>query len=93
MLSFFPVVGIGTPPTPHPQASVPPSPGSGGRSTLAGERRVGGEFQFRRGDIHCGTLYIYVLCGEDTKKKRREGGVMECALKVLVVDLPLYEHI
>jgi hypothetical protein len=30
VLSFFPVVGIGTPPTPHPQASLPPSPGSGG---------------------------------------------------------------
>jgi hypothetical protein len=24
VLSFFPVVGIGTPPTPNPQASVPP---------------------------------------------------------------------
>ncbi len=28
VLSFFPVVGIGTPPTPHPQANVP-SPGEG----------------------------------------------------------------
>ncbi len=37
MLSFSPVVGIGTPPTPHPQASVPPPlvPGGG---ALAGER-------------------------------------------------------
>jgi hypothetical protein len=26
VVSFFPVVGIGTPPTPHPQASVPPPP-------------------------------------------------------------------
>jgi hypothetical protein len=26
MLSFSPVVGIGTPPTPQPQAIVPPSP-------------------------------------------------------------------
>jgi hypothetical protein len=40
LLSFFPVVGIGTPPTPHPQASVPPPPfGSGGRGKLAGEKR------------------------------------------------------
>jgi hypothetical protein len=29
--------------------------------TLVGERGVGlGESQFRRGDIHCGTLYILV---------------------------------
>ncbi len=42
VLRFSPVVGIGTPPTLHPQASVPPPPfGSGGRGKLAGER--GGE--------------------------------------------------
>ncbi len=29
--AFSPVVGIGTPPTPHPHASVPPPFGSGGR--------------------------------------------------------------
>ncbi len=41
MLSFSPVVGIGTAPTPRPQASVlSPFPGSGGRGTLAGERGV-----------------------------------------------------
>ena len=37
MLSLSPVVEIGTPPTPHPQASVPPPPSSWGRGTLAGE--------------------------------------------------------
>jgi hypothetical protein len=42
------VVGIGTPPLPHPH-------------TRFRERRWG-ESQFRRGDIHCGTLYIQVLC-------------------------------
>ncbi len=60
------VFGIGTPPTLHPLACVPPPPpGTGGRDTPADERGVGslGESQFRRGDIHCGTLYIYVLCG------------------------------
>ncbi len=42
MLSFSPVVGIRTLPTPHPQASLPPPPfGSGGRGTLDGERGVG----------------------------------------------------
>ncbi len=64
VLSFSPVVGIGTPSTPHPQASVPPLLGSGGRGTLAGERGGFGESHFRRGGIHCGTLfYIYALCG------------------------------
>jgi hypothetical protein len=42
VLSFSPVVGIGTPPTPHSQASAPPPLfGSGGRATLAGERGGG----------------------------------------------------
>ncbi len=41
VLSFCPVVGIGTPPTPHPQACVPPPSGSRGRGTLAGERGGG----------------------------------------------------
>jgi hypothetical protein len=61
VLSFSPVVGIGTSPTPHPQASVPPPllPG-GGAHSLAREGVE--ESQFRRGDIHCGTLYLYVLC-------------------------------
>jgi hypothetical protein len=42
---------------PPPQASVPPL----GTHSLA-EEGVGG-FQFGRGDRHCGTLGIYVLCG------------------------------
>jgi hypothetical protein len=58
VLSLSLVVGVGTLPTPHPQASASPPPtfGSGERGTLAGERG-GGRV---RGDIHCGTLYI--LC-------------------------------
>jgi hypothetical protein len=60
VLSFSPVVGIGTPPTPHPRASVCPHlvPG-GGALSLAREGM--GESQFRRGDINCATLYIYAL--------------------------------
>jgi hypothetical protein len=56
--AFSPVVGIRTPPPPHPQASVLPHPlGRGGRAhSLAGEGL--GESQFRRWDIHCGALYI-----------------------------------
>jgi hypothetical protein len=46
VLSFSPIFGIKTSPTPYPREEV-------------------GESQFRRGDIHCGTLYIYVLCGPD----------------------------
>jgi hypothetical protein len=41
VISFSPVVGIGTTPTPHPQASVPPPFGSGGRGTLADEKGGG----------------------------------------------------
>ncbi len=40
----------------------PPSPVlGGGAHSLAREGL--GESQFRRGDIHCGTFYIYALCG------------------------------
>jgi hypothetical protein len=60
---FFPVVRIGTPRPPHPQASVyPPPPFGSGGSTLACGRRVG-ESQLVRGDKHYGTLGICVLCG------------------------------
>ncbi len=55
----MPLVGIGTP---HPQAIVCPLPPvSGGRGTLAGEKGVGRVPIPTRG-IHCGTLYMYVLC-------------------------------
>ena len=46
---------LGLAPTPHP-----PLVSGGGAHSLA--REGVGESQFRRGDIHCGTLYIYVLC-------------------------------
>jgi hypothetical protein len=42
VLSFSPVVGIDTPPTPYPQRVCPPPPcGSGGRGTLASEKGGG----------------------------------------------------
>jgi hypothetical protein len=40
----------------------PLPPVSGGRGTLAGEKGVGRVPILTRG-IHCGTLYMYVLCG------------------------------
>jgi hypothetical protein len=58
VLSFSPVVGIGTLPTPHPQASVPPPPGSGGGAHSLARDWVG-ESQFRRGDINV-VLYKYM---------------------------------
>jgi hypothetical protein len=52
-------------PNPHPQASVPPPPpptfGSGGGAHSLTREGVE-ESQFQRGDIHCGTLYMYLLC-------------------------------
>jgi hypothetical protein len=50
---------------PHPSAAgacAPPPLVPGGRGTPASGKGVG-ESQFQRGDIHCGTLYLYVLCG------------------------------
>jgi len=46
-------------PNPSPARVCPPPPCYRGRCTLAGERGVG------RGDIHCGTLYIYEHCDQD----------------------------
>ncbi len=47
---------------------------------MVGERGVG-EVPIRRGDIHCGTLYIYVLfgAGGDNESVNVERGV-QCAL-------------
>ncbi len=57
-----------------------------------GRRRRVGESQLRRGDIHCGTLYMYVLCEaplyvlrhfhKDVFKYRR------CSLPVELLQLP-----
>jgi hypothetical protein len=60
-LSFSPVVGIGTPPNPHPQASVPSPPlvPGGGAHLLA--REGVGESQFRRGDRHWYSIYMCTL--------------------------------
>ncbi len=65
VLSFSQIIGIGTPPTPHLQASGLPPVLGGGAHSLAREGL--GESQFRRGDTHCGTLYVYryVLCVAD----------------------------
>ncbi len=63
VLSFSPDGGIGTPPTPHPQATVPPPPPLvSGREAHSLAREGMGESQFRRWDIQCGTLYICTLC-------------------------------
>ncbi len=58
--AFSPVVRIGTPPTPSPAGECAPSLWFRGAHSLAGEGV--GVSQFRRRDIHWGTLNIYVLC-------------------------------
>ncbi len=51
-------------PNPSFAGEVPPPRVWGEGHTRWREAREGlGESQFRRGDVHCGTLYIYVLCG------------------------------
>jgi hypothetical protein len=84
--SFSPVVGIGTPPIPHPagECVLPPPPVlGGGAHSLA--REGFGESQFRRGDIHSGTLYIYLLCGSGSQKRsaRSLGGDLSNAIGIL----------
>ncbi len=68
VLSFSPVVGIGTTPTPRPQASVPPPPCSGGRGTLDGERGVGRVLVPTRGHTLWYSLYIRTLCSRPLRK-------------------------
>jgi hypothetical protein len=56
-------------PNPSPAGECAPSPPpvfGGGEHSLA--REGWGESQFRRGYIHCGTLYIYVLCGKPYRR-------------------------
>jgi hypothetical protein len=53
-------------PNPSAAGECPPSPPVLGGGTHSLAREGLGEFQFRRGDIHCGTLYIvYVLRGTE----------------------------
>ncbi len=67
----MPLVGIGTPPQPPtPRLVCPLPPVSGGRGTLAGEKGVGRVPMPTRG-IHCGTLYMYVLCEKHVKGTER----------------------
>ncbi len=51
-----------SPPPPTRRIVCPLPPVSGGRGTLAGEKGVGRVPIPTRG-IHCGTLYMWVLCG------------------------------
>jgi hypothetical protein len=75
----------------------PLPPVSGGRGTLAGEKGVGRVPIPTRG-IHCGTLYMYVLCAYYLKvgasEGTREGAeqllnqLAEFALVINIVLLP-----
>ncbi len=60
VLSFFPCRRNWDSPTPLPADECAPPFGSGGYTFACG--REGGVFQFQRGDRHCGTLGIFVLC-------------------------------
>ncbi len=59
---FFQSSELGLPqPLARRRVCPPPPP-----PVLGGLAREGaGESKFRRGDIHFGTIYIYVLCGDD----------------------------
>ncbi len=65
VLSFYSSRRNWDSPDPSPAGEYAPPPfGTGGRGTLAGEKG-GGRVPILTRDIHCGTLYIYVLCGPD----------------------------
>jgi hypothetical protein len=75
-LAFSPIVGIRTPPPPHPQARVfPPPLVQGGTHSLGGEGV--GESQFLRGDRHCGLLTIN--CG--VQESAEAGGEAQLELR------------
>jgi hypothetical protein len=76
--SVCPSSELGLPPTPHPQASVPPHV-SGGRATLAGEKGVGRVPIPTRG-IHCGTLYMYILCAIYALRKCAYNTILQIAI-------------
>jgi hypothetical protein len=61
---------LGLPQTLTRRRECPPPlvPGGGGGAHSLAREGVG-ESQFRRWDIHCGTLYIYVLCAAKTTTK------------------------
>jgi hypothetical protein len=62
VLSFFSSRRNWDAPNPSPAGECAHPPVRwGGAHSLAREGL--GESEFRRGDIHCGTLYIYVICG------------------------------
>jgi hypothetical protein len=58
--SVCPIVGIGTPPTPLPQASVPPPDERGAHTRLHAVEGVG-EYQFRRLEKSLALLAYFVL--------------------------------
>ena len=70
----MPLVGIGTPPSRRLVCPLPPV--SGGRGTLTGEKGVGRVPIPTRG-IHCGTLYMYVLCDLDVNLTEKEKATVE----------------
>jgi hypothetical protein len=49
-------------PSPSPAGECAPYPSVPGGGAHSQAREGLGESQFRLGNIHCGTLYIYVLC-------------------------------
>jgi hypothetical protein len=102
VLIFFPVVGVGDSPNPSPEGECAPSSfGSGGGAHTLARRGREGESPFRRGDIHCGTLYYkYVLFGTNlrTIRERKYMSMLESSAsnmmgcQVLNKSVKLYSY-
>jgi hypothetical protein len=83
-------------PSPVGECAPPPFLGGGAHSL---ESEGLGEPQFRRGDIHCGTLYIYIqymyfVCGTvPIREKEREKGFWKAWPNLLAGALIWYDLI
>jgi hypothetical protein len=81
VLSFFSSRPIWDSPTNSPAGDCGPPPvglGGGGAHSLAGEGE--GESQFREEGIHCGTLYICVLCVSCNRIRSKTCPRLSCSI-------------
>jgi hypothetical protein len=69
-------------PSPAGECAPPPPVLGGGEHSLAREGL--GESQFRRGDRHCGSLYVFVLCAANRGNK-----LWKIYRKLVLIAIPI----
>jgi hypothetical protein len=90
VLSYFSSRRNWDSPTPSPAGECAPLPlvPGGGAHSLAREGL--GESQFRRGDLHCGTLYMCVLCVPDVLRQDLDHGKDDISSQRLRVNVHFF---